>query len=143
MIDFVSNRSVFRSSREPVSALHQSAILDFLRAMVLKPGDGGEQFHAIFFGPARVYLGDAPLGIGGARSLSVRMREVFGKALSLDAHGLIIAHNHPSGLCRPSQCDIDSTSRLNTMAKALDIDLLDHLIFTHDAVYSMRAGGNL
>jgi DNA repair protein RadC len=121
----------------------QRAMVDFLRAMVLRPADGIERFHVIFLDQARAYLGDAPLGEGGARSLSVRMREVFGKALSVDAKGIVIAHNHPSGECRPSQRDIDATSRLNTIAKAVDIELLDHLIITHDAVYSMRAGGRL
>ncbi|MFN7158296.1 MAG: JAB domain-containing protein [Erythrobacter cryptus] len=29
------------------------------------------------------------------------------------------------------------------IARALDITLVDHLIFTRDAVYSMRAGGLL
>lgn len=132
-----------QSLRSTVSDVRQRAMVDFLRAMVLEPADGGERFHAIFLDSTRAYLDDVPLGRGRARTLSVRMRDVFGKALSLDASGIIIAHNHPSGMCRPSQCDIDATRRLNTVAKALDIDLLDHLIFTHDAVCSMRAGGNL
>lgn len=117
------------------------AIVDYLRAMVLQPPGRIERVHAVFFDANRGYLGDAPMGQGGPGSLSLRMREVFGRALSLDAHGFIIAHNHPSGHCRPSQYDIDSTARLNSIAKTLDIELLDHLIFTHEAVYSMRAGG--
>lgn len=124
-------------------ASRQQAMVDFLREMVLEPDDGGERFHAIFLDTARAYLGDGPLGEGGAGSLSVRMRDVFGKALALDADAIIIAHNHPSGQCRPSEQDISSTQRLNAVAQALDIDLLDHLLFTHDAVYSMRAGGQL
>ena len=135
--------SALKSHPNGMPAARQRAMVDFLRAMVLKPADGCERFHVIFLDHARAYLGAAPLGEGGTGSLSVRMREVFGKALSLDAKGIIIAHNHPSGECRPSQGDIDATSRLNTIAKAVDIELLDHLIITHDAVYSMRAGGRL
>ncbi len=138
-----SSQSHSRSDRPAGAATRQQAMVDFLRSMVLEPGDGGERFHAIFLDSARAYLGDGPLGEGGAGSLSVRMRDVFGKALSLDADAIIIAHNHPSGECRPSQHDITATDRLKMVAQALDIDLLDHLIFTQDAVYSMRAGGKL
>jgi DNA repair protein RadC len=71
------------------------------------------------------------------------MRGLLGEALRLDAVGIILAHNHPSGQCRPSERDISATRRLCDVAKALDIALIDHLIFTEDAVYSMRAGGLL
>lgn len=132
-----------RSNRSQANAAGQRAIIDFLRAMVLGSPIAGERFHAVFLDQHSAYLGDAPLGEGGADRLSVRMRHVFAKALSLDASGLIIAHNHPSGHCLPSQIDIDATARLKTVAKALDLELLDHLIFTQNAVYSMRAGGKL
>jgi len=141
MIASASSRS--RSDRSVGSATRQQAVVDFLRSMVLAPADQGERFHAIFLDSARAYLGDGTLGEGGAGSMSVRMRDVLGRALSLDADAIIIAHNHPSGECRPSEHDIKATDRLNMVAQALDIDLLDHLIFTHDAVYSMRAGGKL
>lgn len=118
-------------------------MVDYLRAMVLNPGEQVERFHALYLDSDRGYLGDTPLGLSGTSSLTLRLREIFGKALTLDAHGLVIAHNHPSGVCQPSQYDIDATARLNAMARSLDIELLDHLIFTHSAVYSMRAGGQL
>jgi DNA repair protein RadC len=71
------------------------------------------------------------------------MRDVFAEALRLGASGMILAHNHPSGECRPSDNDIAATRRLAEVALALDVALIDHLIFTHEAVYSMRAGGLL
>lgn len=116
------------------------ATIDFLRAMVIAPPCTVERFHVVFVDQCRGYLGDAPMGQGGPGGLSVRMRELFAKALAVSASGILVAHNHPSGLCRPSQADIASTRRLEQVATALDIELLDHLIFTHHAVYSMRAG---
>lgn len=128
----------------PVEApRRERAIVDFLRSMVLARPAHIERFHAIFLDERRSILGDAPLGQGGAGSLTVRMREIFGRALALEASAIVIAHNHPSGHCRPSEFDSQATRRLRHIAEALDIELLDHLIFTHDAVYSMRAGGNL
>ena len=131
------------AEKRPASGANQRAMVDFLRARVLEPPACLERFHTIFLDDQFAFLGDAPMGTGGAASLSVRMRDLFGAALNLQARAMIAAHNHPSGQCRPSQYDIDSTRRLKSIADALDIELLDHLIFTRTSVYSMRAGGLL
>jgi DNA repair protein RadC len=145
MIEQVINSRLCSASGRPVfgsasKATNDNSIIDFLRAMVITQPFETERLHVLFVDQRRSYLGDSPMGSGGTSSLSLRMREVFTKALSLRAHGIVVAHNHPSGLCRPSRSDIVSTRRLEQVAKALDIELLDHLIFTHGAVYSMRAG---
>jgi DNA repair protein RadC len=71
------------------------------------------------------------------------MRSLFGEALRLNAAGMILAHNHPSGQCRPSDCDIAATRRLQDVGRALDITLSDQRSFPRKALYSMRAGGLL
>jgi DNA repair protein RadC len=114
-----------------------------LRTLVIAPEAPRERCHALFVDAQRCYIGDASVGLGSFSALSLRMREIFGEALRRDAHGIILAHNHPSGQCRPSRCDIAATRRLAEMARALDIELIDHLIFTDTSVYSMRAGGVL
>ncbi|MFN4020215.1 MAG: JAB domain-containing protein [Erythrobacter sp.] len=118
-------------------------LVAYLRSVVLHPQDDRERCHALFVDTRRSCIGDARIGRGGRSGLRLRMREIFGEALRLDARGIILAHNHPSGACRPSGCDIAATHQLVAVAKALDIELIDHLIFTHEAVYSMRAGGLL
>jgi DNA repair protein RadC len=120
-----------------------SAMITYLRSVVLAPPAEHERGHAIFVDAARVWLGDVAIGLGTMSTLSVRMRALLGEALRLDAVGIILAHSHPSGQCRPSGCDIAATRRLVEVARALDITLIDHLIVTTDAVYSMRAGGLL
>ncbi|AWW75780.1 DNA repair protein [Erythrobacter sp. KY5] len=129
--------------RRATFARQQRELVELLRAMVVGPSGSCERMHALFVDNARSYLGDTPIGNGAAGSLSMRIRELFQAALSVDAHGIILAHNHPSGLCRPSAYDIEATRKLKAIAQMLDIELLDHLIFTTGAVYSMRAGGQL
>ena len=141
VIQTYSSSALGRSDPAVASkAPSDSATIDFLRANVIAWPFEIERFHVLFVDERRSYLGDAPMGSGGANCLSLRMRELFSKALSLRAHGIVVAHNHPSGQCRPSRSDIVSTRRLEQVATALDIELLDHLIFTEGAVYSMRAG---
>ncbi len=132
-----------RSAPAPQPEARLGPLVAYLRAVVLYPHNDRERCHALFVDSRRSCLGDAAIGRGGRGALSLRMREIFGEALRLDACGIILAHNHPSGECRPSGCDIVATRQLAAVARALDIELIDHLIFTTRAVYSMRAGGLL
>ena len=129
--------------KAPSGDQRAGAMIAYLRGVVLAPPVTHERGHAIFVDAGGVWLGDAPCGIGTMSALSLRMRGLLGDALRHDAAGIILAHSHPSGHCRPSGCDIAATRRLAEVSKALDIALIDHLIFTTDAIYSMRAGGLL
>jgi DNA repair protein RadC len=120
-----------------------AALIEYLSSLVLAPPDHFERCHALFVDHRHRYLGDAPFGTGSFSTLSLRIREILGAGIRLGAHGMILAHNHPSGHCQPSGCDIAATRRLADVASALEIELIDHLIFTTSAVYSMRAGGLL
>ena len=129
--------------RSDVREAHMTAMIAYLRSVVCTASSRQERFHAIFLDDRHTYLGDAGMGQGGHATLSLRMRELFARALTVGAHGMILAHNHPSGDCRPSRRDISSTQRLVDIGRALDVELIDHLIITHGSVYSMRAGGIL
>ena len=102
-----------------------------------------ERFHATYCDDRGHYLHDEVLVCGTSGSVGTRARLVFGRALALGASGLMLAHNHPSGRCRPSSDDLLATNRMRDIAAALDIVLLDHLILTPDEIYSMRLGGCL
>lgn len=127
-----------------VSARAQLAsIIIYLQEIFASADVGEERFHAIFLDANRGYLDDCGIGSGRSAHLAIRLRELFAHALALGARSLIVAHNHPSGNCRPSESDIVATRRLVDIGRALDIELLDHLIVTREKVYSMRAGGKL
>ena len=59
---------------------------------------------------------------------SVYPREVVKQALADNAAAVILAHNHPSGVCEPSQADIRITERLRKALGLVDIRVLDHVI---------------
>lgn len=120
-----------------------AGMMAYLRQILTATHTDEEQFHAIFLDAGRGYLDDCRMGSGNSAHMPIRLRELFAKALSLGASGIIVAHNHPSGDCRPSQSDVAATRRLVEIGRALDIELLDHLIVTRERVYSMRAGGKL
>jgi len=59
---------------------------------------------------------------------SVYPREVVKQALFDNAAAVILAHNHPSGVCEPSQADIRITENLRAALALVDIRVLDHVI---------------
>jgi len=59
---------------------------------------------------------------------SVYPREVVKQALADNAAAVILAHNHPSGVCEPSQADIRITERLQKALALVDIRVLDNVI---------------
>lgn len=123
----------------PQSDRHMARLVDDLGSMVLEPCNTSERFCAVFLDERRSVLGHKKLGYGCNDALSVRLRDLFAGALSCNARSFIMAHNHPSENCRPSERDIAATERVSSIARALDLELLDHLIFTQSQAYSLRA----
>jgi DNA repair protein RadC len=102
-----------------------------------------ERLHAVFADRADRYLADEPIALGTRDKIETRARPLFERALALGAAGFLLAHNHPSGHCRPSAHDLAGTARLADLAEALELRLIDHLIVTRTRVFSMRLGGYL
>ena len=75
---------------------------------------------------------------GNVSSSLVRVGELFRDAVRLNATGLILVHNHPSGDPTPSPDDLRLTAETLAAGRLLDIQLLDHLIVAGDA--SCRSG---
>ena len=73
---------------------------------------------------------------GGISSTVLDVRLVLREALNRYASGIILAHNHPTNNCVPSEQDIKITTKLKDAAKLMDINLLDHLILCGDNYYS-------
>lgn len=72
----------------------------------------------------------------------VHPREVFKRALMVNAHSIIVAHNHPSGEVIPSYHDIDLTKTLKDAGEIMNIDLVDHVIIGEKGkFYSFREEG--
>jgi DNA repair protein RadC len=65
---------------------------------------------------------------GTATSSLAHPREVFREAIRHGATAVICAHNHPSGDPAPSSADVQLTRQLREAARAVDIDLIDHVV---------------
>ena len=70
-----------------------------------------------------------------------QVAEAFKEALITNSCSIIVAHNHPSGITKPSTEDIATTKRLVDAGKILGIPLLDHVIIGNDSYASMKEQG--
>lgn len=70
-------------------------------------------------------------------------REVFTGPLKDRAASVIIAHNHPSGITKPSKQDLILTQQLAAAGQLLGVPLQDHIIVSKSEYYSFRKAGLL
>ena len=75
-------------------------------------------------------LGIYLVSIGGMTCTIADVRLILSVALKTAATGIMIAHNHPSGSLKPSQIDINLTTKIKEAGNLMDIKLLDHIIIT-------------
>jgi DNA repair protein RadC len=78
------------------------------------------------------------ISVGTLNASLIHPREVFQFAIMNNAAGIIIAHNHPSGISDPSDEDIHATHRLMEAGRLMGIDLLDHIIIGKDQFTSLK-----
>ena len=80
---------------------------------------------------------------GTIDSATIYPRDLVEKSLSLGASYVIISHNHPSGISKPSKEDIEITKILYKAFLIVNIKMIDHIIVAGNSIYSFRESGIL
>src|SRR5258708_6957467 len=104
-------------------------------------GKEHECFAALFLDAQNRLIVFEELFRGTLTQTSVYPREVVKTALRHNAAGVILAHNHPSGVAEPS---IQDQALTRTLAEALglvDIKVLDHFVVAGAATLSFAERG--
>lgn len=78
---------------------------------------------------------------GSINVAHVHARQVVKRALAHNAAGVILCHNHPSGVCDASQADIELTKHLKKALALIDVVVLDHVIIGDGDPLSMVENG--
>ena len=86
-------------------------------------------------------LGTPMLSRGTLDEVALYPRKVVEQALALHAHAVLLAHNHPGGTPHPSRADLEMTRRVADALSAVGIRILDHLIVSRGACFSMAKNG--
>ncbi|MCP1623977.1 RadC family protein [Pseudomonas nitroreducens] len=102
------------------------AVRDFLKARLRH--EPHEVFACLFMDNRHRMLDFEVLFHGSIDSASVYPRQIVKRALAHNAAALILAHNHPSGICEPSHSDRLLTRRIIEALALIDVRVLDHFI---------------
>lgn len=81
------------------------------------------------------------ISTGGISGTSADPKVIFKNALLKEATAIMICHNHPSGVPRPSAEDKNLTKNLIAAGKIFDINVLDHLIIGENSYFSFAEHG--
>lgn len=71
-------------------------------------------------------------------NVTVSVNSIIRECISLNAKKIVMVHNHPSGNVTPSVGDIRSTEMFEAKLKEFGITVIDHIIVTEKAYYSLR-----
>lgn len=100
-----------------------------------------EVFYAMFLNRCNEIIGVNKISEGGVSGTTADPSIIFQAAILVNAVGLIICHNHPSGNLMSSESDNKLTTKIKEGGKFFDINLLDHIILTADGYKSFADEG--
>lgn len=144
----VARRVIGHKTEEAPLLSRPDVICEYLRPFAM--GLEVEKFWVLCLNRKNRLLKRVEITSGTATAALAHPREVFRAAMREAAVAVVCAHNHPSGDPAPSAPDLHVTRLLREAAKAVDIELLDHVILgrptadpTGRGFFSFREAGIL
>ncbi len=146
---YVQLQAIFEMSRRALN--EQMQVKDVLSSpqqvrdfLCLKLGSlSREVFVVLFLDAQNRMIMSEEMFSGTLTQTSVYPREVVKKALHHNAASVIFAHNHPSGIAKPSQADELITKQLKQALALVDVRVLDHFIVAGNTTFSFVERGLL
>ncbi len=102
-----------------------------------------ERFYTVQLDRQNQVCGVELISQGTVDTSVVAPREVYKSAILANASGLILLHNHPSGIPDPSPEDLSLTKLLKKGGQLLGIPVIDHIIIGVNGYFSFADAGIL
>jgi len=131
----IGNRIVSMKSDFDISIQEPSDCLPYLNEI---RSAKKEHFMALYLNTKNKLINKEVISIGTLNASLVHPREVFEPAYRYASARVILAHNHPSGDTSPSQEDISVTKELVSAGSILGIQILDHVVVSHNDFHSLQ-----
>lgn len=97
-----------------------------------------ETLYAVCMNNAGVPVDCCYISEGTSNATQVDVRKIIEAVIRNNAVAVILCHNHPDGVARPSQEDIRLTKKVKDVLDAMGVILLDHLILVNDDFVSFH-----
>lgn len=137
----LSRRALAEQMQARDSLASPAAVRAYLRLRMQHLGH--EVFWVVFLDAQNRVIAAEELFRGTLSQTSVYPREVVKRALAHNAAGVILAHNHPSGVAEPSVQDQALTRALAESLALVDVKVLDHFIVAPGSGLSFAERGLL
>lgn len=137
----LSRRALIEDLREGIKLSSPQAVKHYLRMEL--SAKTSEIFIALFLDTQHRLICTEQLFSGTLRHTNVYPREIVRAALDHNAAAVILAHNHPTGTCEPSESDISLTLTLKSALNLVDVNVIDHMIVAQNSIYSFAEHGQL
>jgi DNA repair protein RadC len=100
-----------------------------------------EVFVSVFLDKRLRVIAAETLFVGTLTQTSVYPREVVRRALHRNAAAVVLAHNHLTGLAKPSLADEYLTQQLQGALMLVDVRVIDHIIVAGSSAVSFAERG--
>lgn len=137
----LGRRSIDKESHKITSIVCNEDVLAIFSPMLESLAH--EELWVLYLSSANTILHKMKISQGGVSGTVVDSKLIVKRAVELLAVSIIVVHNHPSGVCKPSDEDIVMTDKLVRGMSLFDIRLLDHLIISKSESFSFRHHGLL
>lgn len=102
-------------------------------------GKKQEYFYMICLDAKNRIIHQDMLFEGSIESTEIDAGKIVRIAVNSKAACVVFAHNHPSGVAKPSYADVEATQIIEKKLRVVDIGLLDHIIVADKKCVSMRS----
>ncbi len=100
-----------------------------------------EEFAAVFLASDNAVIAIEVYQSGTVNYSHVYPRNLIADMFRLNAVGLVLVHNHPSGTLEPSKADIALTRSMKEICERLNLTLIDHIIIAGKSFTSLKEYG--
>ena len=97
-----------------------------------------ESFYMLCMNAKNQIISTVCLGRGTVDGVAVYPSMVAEKAIQNKSRCVVLLHNHPGGVAKPSGSDITLTEQCLKSLAAVDVHVLDHIIAAGPLCYSMK-----
>ena len=118
-------------------------IANMMREVFLLDKQTEEYLYLLCFSASMKPLGVFEISHGAVNTSLASPREIYQKALFVNASDIVLVHNHPGGSCNPSTADLQVTEKIRQAGKLMSISLIDHIIVSGDDYLSFEDFGYL
>lgn len=129
-------KRILQSGLERIAIINHKTIYDMFKYEF--KGVNQEMLMALFIDAQNKLITYKTIFIGTLNKSTVHPREIFKEAVKHSSNSIVIIHNHPSGVVKPSLSDEVFTDKLIDLGKLMDIPVIDHIIIGNNKYYSFK-----